>query len=34
MLKEIDRFNGWTMWFRADGIIGEKETWWENVLDG
>ena len=34
MLKEIDNFNGWTMWFRADGILEEDETWWENVLEG
>ena len=34
MLKEIDSFNGWTMWFRADGILEEEETWWENALEG
>ena len=34
MLKKIDSFNGWTAWFRADGILEEEETWWENALEG
>lgn len=34
MLKKIDSFNGWTVWFREDGILEEEETWWENALEG
>jgi hypothetical protein len=30
----MDNFNGWTMWFREDGILEEEETWWENALEG
>lgn len=33
MLKVIDEFNGWTLWMRADGLLEDDETWWEDVLE-